>query len=181
MAQSVKNLPAMWKMQAQSLGWEHPLEEGTHSIQYSCLENPHRQRSLVGYSPRGHKELDTTEQLKHKVKDEDAHLGKDRKKSLAICCLWASQVVHSKKKNTPAKEETRVQSLRWEDPLEKKKRSCILDWEIPWTEKPDGLQSVGSQIVRHNLATEQQQLTFKHHCLESQILLYFVSITKYNS
>ena len=98
MAQSVKNLPAMWKMQVQSLGWEHPLEEGTHSIQYSCLENPHRQRSLVGYSPRGHKELDTTEQLKHKVKDEDDHLGKDRKKSLAICCLWASQVVRSKKK-----------------------------------------------------------------------------------
>ena len=90
----------MWKTQVQSLGWEHPLEEGTatHSIQYSCLENPHRQRSLVGYSPRGHKELDTTEQLKHKVKDEDGHLGKGKKKSLTICCLWASQVVRWKKK-----------------------------------------------------------------------------------
>ena len=32
-------------------------------LQYSCLENPHRQRSLVGYSPWGCKELDTTEQL----------------------------------------------------------------------------------------------------------------------
>ena len=32
-------------------------------LQYSGLENPHGQRSLVGYSPRGHKELDTTEQL----------------------------------------------------------------------------------------------------------------------
>jgi len=32
-------------------------------LQYSCLENPHGQRSLVGYSPRGHKELDTTEWL----------------------------------------------------------------------------------------------------------------------
>ena len=31
--------------------------------QYSCLENPHRQKSLVGYSPCGHKELDMTEQL----------------------------------------------------------------------------------------------------------------------
>ena len=30
-------------------------------LQYSCLENPHGQRSLVGYSPWGHKELDTTE------------------------------------------------------------------------------------------------------------------------
>ena len=31
-------------------------------LQYSCLENPHGQRSLAGYSPRGHKELDTSEQ-----------------------------------------------------------------------------------------------------------------------
>jgi len=32
-------------------------------LQYACLENPHGQRSLVGYSPRGHKKLDKTEQL----------------------------------------------------------------------------------------------------------------------
>ena len=32
-------------------------------LQYSCLENPHGQRSLVGYSPRGHKESDMTERL----------------------------------------------------------------------------------------------------------------------
>ena len=32
-------------------------------LQYSCLENPHGQRSLMGYSPWGHKELDTTERL----------------------------------------------------------------------------------------------------------------------
>ena len=32
-------------------------------LQYSCLENPHGQKSLVGYSPWGHKELDTTEQI----------------------------------------------------------------------------------------------------------------------
>ena len=57
--------------------------------------------------------------------------------------------------------------------LERKKRSCILAGEIPRTEKPDGLQSMGSQIVGHNLATEQQQPTFKHHCPEYQILLYF--------
>ena len=35
--------------------------------------------------------------------------------------------------------------------------SCILAWEIPRAEEPDGLQSTGLQIVRHNLATEQQQ------------------------
>ena len=34
-----------------------------HPLQYSCLENPHGQRSLAGYSPRGRKELDMTEQL----------------------------------------------------------------------------------------------------------------------
>ena len=33
--------------------------------------------------------------------------------------------------------------------------SRILAWEIPWTEEPDGLQSMGSQRVRHDLATEQ--------------------------
>ena len=35
--------------------------------------------------------------------------------------------------------------------------SNILAWKIPWTEEPDGLQSMGSPRVRHNLATEQQQ------------------------
>ena len=34
-------------------------------LQYSCLENPHGQRSRASYSPWGHKELDTTEQVKH--------------------------------------------------------------------------------------------------------------------
>ena len=48
----------------QSLGWKDPLEEGHgNPLQYSCLENPHGQRSLAGYSPGGCKELDTTEQL----------------------------------------------------------------------------------------------------------------------
>ena len=35
--------------------------------------------------------------------------------------------------------------------------SSILAWEIPWTEEPGGLQSTGSQRVRHDLATQQQQ------------------------
>ena len=46
------------------LGWEDPLEEGmANPLQYSCLENPHRQRSLADYSPWDRKESDTTEQL----------------------------------------------------------------------------------------------------------------------
>ena len=54
----------------------------------------------------------------------------------------------------------RAPSLAWEDPLEEKMatHSSILAWKIPWTEEPGGLQSMGSQRVRHNLATKQQQL-----------------------
>ena len=44
-------------------------------------------------------------------------------------------------------QETWVQSLGWEDPLEEEMaaHSRILVWEIPWTEEPDGLQFMGSQ------------------------------------
>ena len=49
-------------------------------------------------------------------------------------------------KNQPAMWETQVRSLGWEDPLEKEMatHSSILAWRIPWTEKPSGLQSIGS-------------------------------------
>ena len=55
-------------------------------------------------------------------------------------------------KNLPAMQEVRAQSLGWEDPLEKgmATHSTILAWRIPWTEEPCGLQSVGSQRVRHS-------------------------------
>ena len=48
-------------------------------------------------------------------------------------------------KNLPAMQETRVQSLGQENPLEKgmANHSSILAWRIPWTEEPDGLQSMG--------------------------------------
>ena len=49
-------------------------------------------------------------------------------------------------KNLLAVQETRVQSLGWEDPLEKEMatHSSILAWKIPWTEEPGGLQFMGS-------------------------------------
>ena len=52
----------------------------------------------------------------------------------------------------PALQETQVQSLGWEDPLEKEvaTHSSVLAWEIPWTEEPGGLQSVESQRVRRD-------------------------------
>ena len=48
-------------------------------------------------------------------------------------------------KNLPATQETQVQSLGQEDPLEKEMatRSSILAWKIPWTEEPGGLQYTG--------------------------------------
>ena len=61
-------------------------------------------------------------------------------------------------KNLPAIQETWVQPLGQEDPLEMEMatHSSILAWEISLTEKPGGLQSMGSQRVRHDLATKQQ-------------------------
>ena len=55
-------------------------------------------------------------------------------------------------KNLPGMQETQVQSLGWEDPLEKgmATHSSILAWEIPWTEEPGGLQFMGSQRVGHD-------------------------------
>ena len=54
-------------------------------------------------------------------------------------------------KNPHAKQEMWVQSLGQEDPLEKETaNSSILAWEIRWTEEPGGLQSMGSQKLRHN-------------------------------
>ena len=66
-------------------------------------------------------------------------------------CFPGSSVV----KNPPANvgdEEMRVPSPGWEDPLGKEMaiHSSILAWEIPWTEEPGGLQSLGSQRDRHN-------------------------------
>ena len=55
-------------------------------------------------------------------------------------------------KNLPAMQETGIQSLGQEDPLEKEMatRSSILAWRIRWTEEPGELQSVGLQIVGHD-------------------------------
>ena len=51
-------------------------------------------------------------------------------------------------KNLPAMRETQVQSLGWEDPLEKgmATHSNILAWRTPWTVEPGRLQSIGSQL-----------------------------------
>ena len=67
--------------------------------------------------------------------------------SLGLASLVAQSV-----KNLPAVQETGVRSLDWEDPLEKEMatHSSILAWKISWTEEPCGLQSMGSQRIRHD-------------------------------
>ena len=54
-------------------------------------------------------------------------------------------------KHLPAMWETSIQSLGWEDPLEKElaTHSSIVAWGIPWTEEPGRLQSMGSERVGH--------------------------------
>ena len=61
-------------------------------------------------------------------------------------------------KNLPVMRETQVQSLGWEDPLEKAMAThpSILAWKVPWTEEPGGLQSTEVAKSRQNKA---EQLT----------------------
>ena len=61
--------------------------------------------------------------------------------------------------------ETQVQSLGWEDPLEKEMEthSSTLAWKIPWMEEPGRLQSMGLQRVRHDWATSLHFTRFRAH------------------
>ena len=76
---------------------------------------------------------------------------------LLITSLSASQasLVAKMVKNLRAMQKTWVQFLGQGDPLDKgiATHSSILVWRIPWTEKPRGLQSMGSQKIRHDQAT----------------------------
>ena len=74
-------------------------------------------------------------------------------------------------KNPPAMQETWVQSLGWEDPLEEGKatHSSVLAWRIPWTEEPDRLQSMGSQRVGHDQATKHSTTL-----IYSKMIIYYL-------
>ena len=77
-------------------------------------------------------------------------------------------------KNPPAMQETGVRSSGGEDPLEEDRatHSRILAWEIPWTEEPCGLQSMGSQRVRHDWATKHSS-TAHSACVSRNVNIYF--------
>ena len=68
-----------------------------------------------------------------------------------------ASLVAERLKSLPPMRETWVRSLGREDPLEKEMAAhcSILTWRIPWTEKPDRLQSIESQGVGHDLVTLQ--------------------------
>ena len=68
-------------------------------------------------------------------------------------------------------QETWVPSLAQEDALEKgiATHSSIIDWEIPWTEEPGGLQSMGSQRVRHDWATDHKHASTFHNRFEIRL------------
>ena len=71
--------------------------------------------------------------------------------SLQWLLLWASLVAQTVK-NLPAMQETQVQSLGQEDPLEKGMtiHSSVLAWRIPWIEEPVRILSMGSQRLQHD-------------------------------
>ena len=82
-----------------------------------------------------------------------AYMGIESKKVDTCICLVFQVVVVVK--NPPASAgdvRDQVQSLDWEDPLEEGMAThfSILAWRIQWTEEPGGLQSIGSQRVRHD-------------------------------
>ena len=72
-----------------------------------------------------------------------------------------SSLVARMVKHLPTMQETQVQSLGWEDPLEKEMgtHSSTLAWKIPWMEKHCRLQSMGLQRVRHNWVTSSSLYT----------------------
>ena len=68
------------------------------------------------------------------------------------CLLLPASLVAWMVKRLPTMQETQVQSLGWEDPLEKEMatHSSILAWRFSWMEEPARLQSMGLQRVRHD-------------------------------
>ena len=74
------------------------------------------------------------------------------KEFILLMRVTKASLVAQRIKRLPAMWEILVQSLGWENPLEKEMttHSSILAWRIPWTEEPGGLQPTGSQRVGHD-------------------------------
>ena len=158
-AQQVKNLPVMWETWFQFLSWKIPgrRERLPTPVFWS--------REFHGlYSPRGRKELDTTEWL-------SLHFTSSVCVCMCVCvCIYiyihtpdfVASLVDQLVKNLPAIQETWVWSLGWKDPPEKgmATHSSILAWRMPWTEETGGLQFMGLQRVRHDWLTQTFDFKF---------------------
>ena len=149
----------------------------------------HRQRSLVGYSPSSCKELDTTVVTEHTyIWYIYIHCVYTSIRTLCVCVCTC--IYRHKHRTWGFPGDSVVKNLcqcrrcgfdLWvrKIPLEEEMAThySILVWEIPWTEGPGGLQSMGSQRVGHYLATEHSGL----QCLWtgkmcSFLLLYYYSL-----
>ena len=98
---------------------------------------------------------------------------------------WWTSLVAQRLKRLPTMRETRVQSLGWEDPLEKEMatHSSILAWRISWMEEPGRLQSMGSQRVGHDSDFTLLHFTYDNihvSMLFSQIIPSLSSLTESN-
>ena len=84
-------------------------------------------------------------------------------------------------KNLPTMQEMRVWSLGWKYPLAKEvaTHSSILAWEIPWTEEPGGLQSIGSQKSQTQLSssTARHLVSGTKQCSKRQLLLSLIILS----
>ena len=132
--------------QARILNWvAFPFSRGIFPTQGSNPGLPHCRRILYQLSHQGSPRI--LEWVAHPMDLPDPGIEPGR---------WILyQLSYQRAENLPTVQETWVRSLGREDPLEKgmKTHSSILGWEIPWTEEPGGLQSMGSQRVRHNWET----------------------------
>ena len=99
--------------------------------------------------------------------------------------LWASSHIHTwlldslvaqMVKNLPLMQETWVQSLGWEDPLEEGMAThfSILAWRTPWTEEPGGLQSMGSQRVGHDWMTKNNMRKLSEDLFRASLVAQLV-------
>ena len=131
MAQTVKNLPAMWETWFWSLGWEDPLEKGM-ATQSSILA----WRIPWTEEPGGLWSIEL-QRVRHVSTLTHIYIIQENPYLLRFLAFLVAQMV----KNLPAMWETWFQSLAWEDPGEKGTaiHSSILAWRIPWTEEPGRL------------------------------------------
>ena len=85
-------------------------------------------------------------------KREVRSLALKQMKMYQIMKTFGASLIAQSVKNPPAMQQTQVQSLGWEDPLEKEmaSHSSILAWKIPRTEEPGRLQPMGSQRIGHD-------------------------------